>query len=311
MITAKRTTLTIGTRGSTLARWQTDWVSARLTAAWPDLACSIKLFQTSGDKILDKPLPEIGGKGLFTEELEDALRSGEIDLAVHSLKDLPIEPAPGLMLGAIGEREDARDVLISRQHHTLANLPQGARVGTSSLRRAAQLLATRPDLQILPLRGNVDTRIRKALSGAGEYDAIVLAAAGVLRLGFSSSIAEYLSFAVMLPAPGQGALAVQCRATDEATRALLQPIDHAPTRSAITAERAFLEGLGGGCSAPVAAYAQAAVGGQQSMISLTGLVASTDGQHVIRVSNLGVDSSALGNELAQQALVQGARELLA
>jgi hydroxymethylbilane synthase len=171
------------------------------------------------------------------------------------------------------------------------------------------LLATRPDLQILPLRGNVDTRIRTALQG--EYAAIVLAAAGVRRLGFNADIAEYLSFEVMLPAPGQGALAVQCRADDEATRALLQPIDHAPTRSAVTAERAFLSGLGGGCSAPIAAYAHLAVSGQQSMISLTGLVASTDGQHIIRVSGLGTDSSALGNELAQQALAQGARELLA
>ncbi|HSD83040.1 MAG TPA: hydroxymethylbilane synthase [Anaerolineae bacterium] len=308
MIATKRATLTIGTRGSALARWQTDWVSARLKAAWPDLTCLLKLFQTSGDKILDKPLPEIGGKGLFTEELEDALRSGEIDLAVHSLKDLPMDDASGLVLGAIGEREDARDVLISRQYCALTSLPQDACVGTSSLRRSAQLLVTRPDLQILPLRGNVDTRIRKALQG--EYDAIVLAAAGVLRLGLGSHIVEYLSFEIMLPAPGQGALAMQCRADDEATRALLQPIDHAPTRSAVTAERAFLAGLGGGCSAPIAAYAHSADSGQQSAISLTGLVASTDGRHVIRVTGLGTDSTALGNELAQQALARGAQELL-
>src|SRR5512139_2045784 len=295
MIATKRATLTIGTRGSALARWQTAWVSARLKAAWPELTCTLKLFQTSGDKILDKPLPEIGGKGLFTEELEDALRSGEIDLAVHSLKDLPIEDAPGLVLGAIGEREEARDVLISRQYRALTSLPQGACVGTSSLRRSAQLLATRPDLQIRPLRGNVDTRIRKALqnsNGAGEYAAIVLAAAGVLRLGLGSHIVEYLSFEIMLPAPGQGALAMQCRADDEATRTLLQPIDHAPTRSAVTAERAFLAGLGGGCSAPIAAYAHSADSGQQSAISLTGLVASTDGRHVIRVTGLGTDSTA-------------------
>jgi hydroxymethylbilane synthase len=301
MITTKRATLIIGTRGSALARWQTDWVSTHLTAAWPDLACSINLFQTSGDKILDQPLPEIGGKGLFTEELENALRSSEIDIAVHSLKDLPVDNAPGLVLGAIGEREDPRDVLISRQYYTLANLPHGARVGTSSLRRSAQLLAARPDLQILSLRGNVDTRIRKAMQG--EYDAIVLAAAGVLRLGFSSHIAEYLSFDMMLPAPGQGALAVQCRAADEATCALLQPIDHLLTRSAVLAERAFLNGLGGGCSAPVAAYAQAD--------RLVGLVASQDGMRVIRVSGEGGDPLTLGSELAQQALAQGAQELLA
>ena len=180
----------IGTRGSALARWQTDWVIARFKSAWPELDCTIKLFHTSGDKILDKPLPEIGGKGLFTEELENALKTGEIDLAVHSLKDLPIDNAAGLTIGAICEREDPRDVLVSRQYHTLKHLPHGARVGTSSLRRAAQLLAARPDLKILSLRGNVDTRIRKAMQG--EYDAIVLAAAGVLRLGFESHIAEYL-----------------------------------------------------------------------------------------------------------------------
>ncbi len=293
-------TLTIGTRGSALARWQTEWVQARLTAAWPALHCDLHLFQTSGDKILDKPLPEIGGKGLFTEELENALRSGEIDIAVHSLKDLPIDNAPGLTLGAIGEREDPRDVLISRQYHTLASLPHGARVGTSSLRRAAQLLAARPDLKILSLRGNVDTRIRKAMQG--EYDAITLAAAGVLRLGFGSHIAEYLSFDVMLPAPGQGALAVQCRADDHRTIDLLRPIDHASTRSAVMAERAFLNGLGGGCSAPIAAYAQAN--------HLVGLVASKDGKRVIRVSGEGDDPVVLGAELAQQALLQGAGEIL-
>lgn len=300
MISSKHAALTIGTRGSALARWQTAWVQAKLQAAWPDLPCELRLFQTSGDKILDKPLPEIGGKGLFTEELENALRSGEIDIAVHSLKDLPIDNASGLIVGAIGEREDPRDVLISRQYHTLAQLPRGARVGTSSLRRAAQLLAVRPDLKILSLRGNVDTRLRKAMQG--EYDAIVLAAAGVLRLGFSSHIAEYLSLEVMLPAPGQGAVAVQCRSDDQRTLDLLKPIDHAFTRSAVTAERAFLQGLGGGCSAPVAAHAQEH--------HLVGLVASQDGQRVIRVSGEGDDPLTLGNSLAQQALAQGAGELL-
>ncbi len=302
-------TLTIGTRGSALARWQTEWVQSRLATAWPELCCDLRLFQTSGDKILDKPLPEIGGKGLFTEELENALRSGEIDIAVHSLKDLPIDNAAGLTVGAIGEREDPRDVLISRQYHTLTHLPQGARVGTSSWRRAAQLLAVRPDLHILSLRGNVDTRIRKAMQG--EYDAIVLAAAGVLRLGFESHIAEYLAFEVMLPAPGQGAVAVQCRVDDRRTIELLRPIDHLSTRSAVFAERAFLDGLGGGCSAPVAAYARPVVSDQPSVISLTGLVASTDGQRVIRVSGDGDDPLALGQALAQHALAQGAQELLA
>ncbi len=295
-----RNTLTIGTRGSTLARWQANWVQARLAAAWPALQCELRLFQTSGDKTLDRPLPEIGGKGLFTKELENALCSDEIDIAVHSLKDLPIDDAAGLTIGAIGEREDPRDVLISRHYHTLAHLPRGAHVGTSSLRRSAQLLAARPDLKILSLRGNVDTRIRKAMQG--EYDAIVLAAAGVLRLGFGSHIAEYLPFDVMLPAPGQGAVAVQCRADDRRTIDLLRPIDHASTRTAVTAERAFLQGLGGGCSAPVAAYAQEN--------RLAGLIAAQDGQHVIRVSGEGDDPLALGCQLAQQALSQGAGELL-
>lgn len=299
MLTTTRT-LIVGTRGSALARWQTAWVIERLTAAWPELDCSIKLFHTVGDKILDKPLPEIGGKGLFTEELENALQSGEIDLAVHSLKDLPIDNAPGLTLGAIGEREDARDVLISREKYTLAILPRGARVGTSSLRRSAQLLATRPDLKLWPLRGNVDTRIHKALSG--EYDAIILAAAGVLRLGLGANITDYLSFEVMLPAPGQGAMAVQCRADDHTTIDLLTPINHLATRAAVTAERAFLNGLGGGCSAPVAAYAQGD--------NLIGLVASVDGRRVIRVNGRGVESVALGTQLAQEALAQGASELL-
>ncbi len=300
--------LTIGTRGSALARWQTDWVRARLQTAWPDLECQTRLFTTSGDRILDKPLPEIGGKGLFTEELENALRSGEIDLAVHSLKDLPIDDASGLVIGAICPREDAHDVLISRDGETLAALPPGARVGTSSLRRSAQLLAVRPDLTLLPVRGNVDTRVRKALRG--DYDAIVLAAAGVLRLGLGEHITEYLPFEVMLPAPGQGALAVQCRVDDLATRERLVAIDDAAARADVTAERAFLKALGGGCSAPVAAYAQSHISNAQSLIQMTGLVASPDGRRVIRVSGASADPVTLATELAQQALAQGAGELL-
>ena len=300
-MTALTRPLLIGTRGSALARWQTDWVCAALRRAWPNVESELKSFITSGDRILDKPLPEIGGKGLFTEELENALRRGEIDIAVHSLKDLPIDNAPGLTLGAICEREDARDVLISRDRWTLAALPPAARVGTSSLRRAAQLLAARPDLTLLPMRGNVDTRIRKAMNG--DYDAIVLAAAGVLRLGLGEHISEYLSFDVMLPAPGQGALAVQCRADDSATLHLLASIDHPATRAAVTAERVFLKALSGGCSAPIAAYAT-------STLQLTGLAASPNDRRVIRVSGEGHDPAALGFQLAQQALTQGAGELL-
>ncbi|MBI3763055.1 MAG: hydroxymethylbilane synthase [Chloroflexi bacterium] len=303
-----RTPVTLGTRGSPLARWQTDWVLARLRWAWPELRCETKLITTTGDRVLDKPLPEIGGKGLFTEELECALRSGEIDLAVHSLKDLPIEDAPGLVLGAICAREDARDVLIARDASALAGLPDGARVGTSSLRRSAQLLAARPDVTVLPLRGNVDTRVRKALRG--DYDAIVLAAAGVLRLGLGEHIAEYLPFEVMLPAPGQGALAVQCRADDDDGLQLLAPLDDHASRAAVTAERTFLKALGGGCSAPVAAFAESRIGNRTSIIAMTGLVASPDGRRVIRVSGEGDYPTTLGAELARQALAQGARELL-
>ena len=304
-MTLRSRSLTLGTRGSTLARWQTDWVLARLYEAWPGLECRTQLFSTSGDKILDKSLSEIGGKGLFTEELENALRSAEIDLAVHSLKDLPIDEAPGLTLGAICVREDPRDVLISQNGSTLQTLPPGARVGTSSLRRAAQLLTARPDLILLPIRGNVDTRIRKVVTG--NYDAIVLAAAGVLRLGLSGHISEYLPVDVMLPAPGQGALAVQCRADDSVVLELLAPLNDATTCSAVTAERVFLKGLGGGCSAPVAAYAYSSA---LVDVSMTGLVASPDGRRVIRVAGEGHDPVALGTQLAQEALAQNAGEIL-
>ncbi len=310
--------LTIGTRGSRLARWQTDYVLTRLQEAWPGLECRTHLFTTSGDRQLERPLPEIGGKGVFTEELENALRAGEIDLAVHSLKDLPIDDAPGLVIGAISAREDARDVLISRDGRTLETLPHGARVGTSSLRRAAQLLAARPDLVLLSLRGNVDTRVRKALQGnsdaggydAGGYDAIVLAAAGVVRLGLADHITQYLPMDVMLPAPGQGALAMQCRVDDAATLGLLAALDDVASRACVTAERAFLQGLGGGCSAPVAAYATYAAQPSLPSLQLAGLVGTPDGQHIIRVRGAGGEPNQLGALVAQQALAQGAGDLL-
>jgi hydroxymethylbilane synthase len=305
-MTTRQRTLRLGTRASALARWQTDWVRARLLEAWPGLDCQITTLTTTGDRILDRPLPEIGGKGLFTEELESALRAGEIDLAVHSLKDLPVDDAPGLVVGAVSQRADARDALISRAGYRFADLPAGARVGTSSLRRAAQLLAARPNLDLQPLRGNVDTRIRKALNG--EYDAIVLAAAGVLRLGLEAHIGELLSFDVMLPAPGQGALGVQCRAGDGQVLQWLLPLEHSPSRAAVTAERAFLAGLGGGCAVPVAAYA---VPRAEGGLALNGLVAARDGQHVIRVEAAGHDPLILGRDLARLALAEGAGALLA
>src|SRR5919108_5788245 len=243
--------LIFATRPSALARWQTQWVISALQGMFPDLMCEEKVIATQGDKILDKPLPEIGGKGLFTQELENELLSGAVHCAVHSLKDLPVENPNGLTIGCIPVRAEVRDVLVSKEGYTLATLPQNALVGTSSLRRAAQLLAARPDLKIESLRGNVDTRLRKALEG--QYDAILLAGAGLTRLGLGSQVTEWLPLDVMLPAPGQGALAVQCRSTDETTLGLLSALEDESTRRAVTAERAFLSRLGGGCAVPVAA----------------------------------------------------------
>ena len=315
----------IGTRGSALSRWQTGWVQQRLQAAWPGLICEIQYVTTAGDRDPEAPLPEIGGKGLFTGELENALRGDEVDLAVHSLKDLPVEASPGLTLGAICEREDARDVLAARKSEPLMDLPSGARVGTSSLRRKAQLLAARPDLEVLPMRGNVDTRLRKLREG--HYEAIALAAAGLLRLKLEDAITEYLPFDVMLPAPGQGAMAAQCRAGDARILELLAPLDDPDSRQTTSAERAFLKALGGGCATPVAAYAhlspspdhasrsgsgEGAGGWGRGLLHLTGLVASLDGRQIIRVSGHGPgsDAEALGRRLAEQALAEGAGELL-
>lgn len=301
--------LTFATRPSALARWQTRWVINALQGIYPDLDCEEKVITTKGDKVLDKPLPEIGGKGLFTQELESELISGAVHCAVHSLKDLPVQNPDGLTVGCIPVRAEVRDALISKNGFTLAALPEHAVVGTSSLRRAAQLLAARPDLKIESLRGNVDTRLRKALDG--QYAAIILAGAGLTRLGLNSHVTEWLSLDVMLPAPGQGALAVQCRADDQTTLGLLAALDDESTRSRVTAERSFLSGLGGGCAVPVAAYAETTVSSYRSGIKLTGLVISTDGKKAIRVTGESTDAVELGQELAQKAISQGAGEILA
>jgi hydroxymethylbilane synthase len=300
--------LTFATRPSALARWQTQWVIHALQQIHPGLICEEKVIATQGDKILDRPLPEIGGKGLFTQELESELLSGAVHCAVHSLKDLPVENPDGLTIGCVPARAEVRDALISKNGFTLAVLPPHAVVGTSSLRRAAQLRAARPDLKTESLRGNVDTRLRKALEG--QYDAILLAGAGLTRLGLDQHVAEWLPLDVMLPAPGQGALAVQCRSTDRTTLSLLAGLEDESTRRAVTAERAFLRGLGGGCAVPVAAYA-AVISKQSSVIRLTGLVISEDGKRAIKVIGEGVDARVLGNELAQKAISQGADEILA
>jgi len=299
--------LTFATRPSALARWQTQWVMKALQEAHPGLTCVEKVITTQGDKILDKPLPEIGGKGLFTQELESELLAGAVHCAVHSLKDLPVENPEGLTVGCIPTRAEVRDVLISKDGHTLETLPSGAVVGTSSLRRAAQILSTRPDVITTSLRGNVDTRLSKAQEGL--YDAIILAGAGLTRLGMESHVSQWLPLDLMLPAPGQGALAVQCRADDDETLLLLSALEDAPTRAAVTAERQFLLGLGGGCAVPVAAYA--VVSSQSSAISLTGLVASIDGKKLIKVTGKGPDPQELGKQLAQEAISQGANIILA
>lgn len=297
-------TLIFASRPSRLARWQTDHVIEWLKSAWDGLKFEIKIITTQGDQILEKPLPEIGGKGLFTLELERALMDGEVHVAVHSLKDLPTEVTPGLAVKVIPPRVDPRDVLVTMNGHTLESLPSGAVVGTSSNRRASQLLCIRDDLIVSSMRGNVETRIQKVLEG--QYDAAILAAAGLLRLGLESRISQYLPKELMLPAPGQGALAVQCRSDDDSTLELLGAIDHLPTRLCVTAERAFLAGLGGGCSLPVGALSTL----DGNRIMLDGIVAAPDGSRSLRLAAQGDDPVALGRELAQRFIKQGAGEWL-
>ena len=296
--------LIFATRPSALARWQTRWVIDALQRLHPGLTCEEKVIPTQGDRVLDKPLPEIGGKGLFTQELESELITGAVHCAVHSLKDLPVDDSSGLTIGCIPIRAEVRDALVAARDLTIDSLPQRAVVGTSSLRRSAQLLAVRPDLQTRSLRGNVDTRVRKAMDG--EYEAIILAGAGLTRLGLEGHVRQWIPLEVMLPAPGQGALAVQCRAADQATLELLAALDHQPTRKAVTAERSFLAGLGGGCAVPVAAYATA-----NGNMRLRGLVASPDGKRIVRVTGEGPDARELGTLVAQQAIAEGASEILA
>jgi hydroxymethylbilane synthase len=296
--------LIFATRPSALARLQTQRVIAALQKAHPKLVCEEKVFITQGDKILDKPLPEIGGKGLFTQELENELLSGKIHCAVHSLKDLPVEHPKGLTVGCIPARVDVRDVLVSAGGYTLETLPPASVVGTSSLRRAAQVLFFRPDLSIRSLRGNVDTRLRKAMEGG--YDAIILAGAGLMRLGLEEHVSQWLSIDDMLPAPGQGALGIQCREDDEVILELLSVLEDVPTRLAVIAERKFLQSLGGGCAVPVAAYANLSNG----IINLTGCVASVDGKRIIKVTGEGADPLILGEQVATEAIRQGADEIV-
>jgi len=301
----------IGSRGSKLALWQSEWVRARLAELRPEAEIRIEVIKTSGDVMLDVPLAVIGGKGVFTKELEEALLAEEIDLAVHSLKDLPTTLPDNLAITAVTEREDARDALILREgvaagEHSLLGLPQGAIVGTSSLRRQAQLKHLRPDVSIKDLRGNVDTRLRKL--DEGGYNAIILASAGLRRLGFERRINASITHAEMLPAVGQGALGIETRANDARTAALVSLLEHAPTRAACTAERALLFALGGGCQVPIAAHAVV----EGDTLRLDALVAALDGGRVIRdrVEDDTAHAARAGETLAARLREQGAEELL-
>jgi hydroxymethylbilane synthase len=301
-------TLRLGTRGSPLALWQAGEVERRLLEKTPGLRIEREILKTPGDRVLDQPLFRIGDKGLFTKDVEAALAAGRIDLAVHSLKDLPTALAPGLALGAVLEREDPRDALVSAGPW-LHELPPGARVGTSSLRRRAQLLALRPDLRIVEVRGNVSTRLAKA--ERGECEAIVLARAGLLRLGLGNRAVEVFDPERLLPAVGQGVVAVEVREDDARTRELAAAIDHRPTRLAVTAERALLARLEGGCQVPVGALAVGA-GGE---LVLSALVADLDGRDPVRATEAAKVASeeearALGERVAERLLAGGAREVL-
>lgn len=294
-------TLVIGSRGSALALWQAEWTRSRLERL--GVSCRIEIIKTTGDKISDVPLAKVGTKGLFTKEIEEALLEGRVDLAVHSLKDLPTALPAGLGLAAIPEREDARDALIGRR---LADLEPGARVGTSSLRRVAQLRAVRPDLAIEPIRGNLDTRLRKL--DEGRYEAVVLACAGLKRLGWQDRITDILAPEVMCPAVGQGALAIETRTGGEEAERICRQLDHVATRAAVTAERAVLAALGGGCQVPVGAHALV----EDGRLRLLAVVAAPDGSFVVRRRTEGAPSAAesLGRDLGRELLDAGARVIL-
>jgi len=296
----------IATRKSALALWQAEYVKARLEASHPGLKVSLVPMVSRGDKLLDAPLAKIGGKGLFVKELETALMENEADIAVHSMKDVPMEFPEGLGLYCICEREDPRDAFVSNHFDDLDALPPGSVVGTSSLRRQAQLLARRPDLKIQFLRGNVNTRLAKL--DAGEYDAIILAAAGLIRLGFGERIRSSISVDESLPAGGQGAVGIECRTTDSELHALLECLNHAPTATRVVAERALNKRLNGGCQVPIACYA--VLEGDQ--LWLRGLVGQPDGTVLLRAEGRApaADAEALGVQVAEALLDQGAEQIL-
>jgi hydroxymethylbilane synthase len=302
--------LRLGTRGGALALWQAGEAARLIAADHPDVAVEIRVIRTTGDRVPATPVIEIGGPGVFTREIEEALLDGSIDIAVHSLKDLPTRLADGLTLGAVMDRADPRDVLVAQPGTCLANLPAGSRVGTSSLRRRAQVLARRPDVAPLDVRGNVPTRLGKL--DRGEYDALVLARAGLQRLGLDDRVAEIIEPGIIVPAPGQGALAVQARSGDAGVIGLLEALDHRRSRLATCAERAVLARLEGGCQAPVGALGTWADG----VLMLTGVVADLNGTRVVRNSaqatvGTEADAEALGIRLAERLIEQGAADILA
>jgi hydroxymethylbilane synthase len=299
-------TLKIGTRGSKLALWQANWVKSSLEVQHPLLSIELEVIKTTGDKILDVPLAKVGGKGLFVKEIEEALINGRIDLAVHSMKDMPGDIPKGLCIGAIPQREIPQDVLISRNKKRLSELGHGARIGTSSLRRMAQLLHARPDLVVLPLRGNLDTRLKKLETE--NLDAIVLAAAGVKRLGLENRITEYLDENIMLPAVGQGALCIEIRQHDPEVEAIVKTLEHHQTRTIIMGERAFLNRLEGGCQVPIAAHGKI----EKNIFTICGLVATIDGRTLIKETLSGPHDSPeiIGVKLAERLVSMGADTIM-
>jgi hydroxymethylbilane synthase len=293
----------IGSRGSQLARWQSDHIADALRALGHDV--EIELIQTTGDRLQQVAFAKVGTKGMFTQEIEDALLERRVDLAVHSLKDMPTELASPFVLGAIPLRVDPRDALVSTQYHSFAALPAGARIGTSSVRRQAQLKAHRPDLEYVEFRGNVDTRLRKL--DEGQVEAIVVAAAGLDRLGRTEWIRERFAEDLLCPAPGQGALAIECRADDSATREILAGLNHADTCSAVTAERTALAALGGGCQVPIGVFCRR----DADKWHISACVARPDGGLILRAQEEGRAAHDLGHLIAEKLLALGARELLA
>jgi hydroxymethylbilane synthase len=298
--------LRIATRKSPLALWQAEHVRAHLQQLHPGLQVELVTMSTQGDRVLDSPLAKIGGKGLFVKELEQGMLAGRADIAVHSMKDVPVELPEGLEIAAILEREDPRDAFVSNRFGALSELPQGARVGTSSLRRQCQLRAVRPDLEILDLRGNVNTRLAKL--DAGDYDAIVLASAGLKRLGMALRITRALEPEDMLPAIAQGVIGIECRSDDMAVKALIDPLNHAVTGLRTQAERALNATLAGGCQAPVAGFST--ITGDR--IELRGLVGWPNGSAIVRgeISGPAAEAAALGVQLARELLERGARPIL-